>query len=154
MNKQKILTLVYSFIVLLGIHKMELQFLILLAYYLRNYYHSKILSSVSVSNQFPLSIWVIIVCFVTAGLSVKCYICNSNLDEKCGDPADKMNIKAEDCSPTVFQEAADSVQKGLTSIGKAMNIDIPEGAIGQHATFACQKIKFVGKTAYMLVIIL
>ncbi|KAJ9587916.1 hypothetical protein L9F63_018653, partial [Diploptera punctata] len=72
-------------------------------------------------------------------VSVKCYICNSNINEKCGDPADKMNMDARECSASVLQEVADKAQ---STLGKVMNIDIPEG---QQSQFVCQKIKVSDK---------
>ncbi|GFG40584.1 hypothetical protein Cfor_04506, partial [Coptotermes formosanus] len=70
--------------------------------------------------------------------SIKCYLCNSQLNPKCADPIDRSGLEPVECSKSVLQNAGSALKKGVDAVGSFFGFSaLPEGP---DLKFACQKI--------------
>ncbi|PSN54515.1 hypothetical protein C0J52_10217, partial [Blattella germanica] len=74
------------------------------------------------------------------GLGIKCYLCNSSLNSKCGDPINQTALEPIECSRELYQQVSDATSKAVANLGQALNVDIPQGQIGASTNFVCQKV--------------
>jgi hypothetical protein len=80
-----------------------------------------------------------------SGESIKCYVCNSQMNAKCADTIDRSGLEPMECTKPVLEEATSTLKKGAESLGNLFGIKaVPEGA-DRDLKFACQKIDVSGK---------
>jgi len=78
-----------------------------------------------------------------SGETIKCYVCNSQLNNKCADPMDKSGLEPTVCTKSALEEAASVVRKGVDALSNMFGM--PEIPQGSDLKFACQKIDVSGK---------
>jgi hypothetical protein len=85
-----------------------------------------------------------------SGESIKCYVCTTELNNKCADPIERSGLEPTECSKSALAEAAAAVRKGVETLSNIFGIsEIPQGS---DLKFACQKIDVSGKKFQNMVI--
>lgn len=78
-----------------------------------------------------------------SGESIKCYVCTSQLNNKCADPMDKSGLEPTECTKSAVEEADSVVRKALDALSNMFGM--PEIPQGSDLKFACLKIDVSGK---------